>query len=52
MRTRVQKWDNSLALRIPKSSAVDSVMQATPARFRPGMGLNVVVDVGCTPSCF
>jgi len=31
MKTRVQKWGNSLALRIPKSFAMDAGLQANAA---------------------
>ena len=50
MKTRVQKWGNSLALRIPKSFAVDAHLDAeTPVELSVVEGNLVVKPLAETP---
>jgi mRNA interferase MazF len=39
MKTRVQKWGNSLALRIPKSFAVEAGLVLSPSAYNGRVGL-------------
>jgi antitoxin MazE len=52
MRTRVQKWGNSLALRIPKSFAADAgLREDSPVELSLAGGKLIVEASGLEPLC-